>query len=110
MKVHLIKEKTVSDFMDKHANGSSAFEDWLEKLEQADWSRPADIMMTYNSVDLLGKGSDRAVFNIGGNNFRLIGEYLFDRSFVHLFVCWIGTHADYDKICQKNEQYTISKY
>lgn len=110
MKVHLIKEKTVTDFMNKHAGSMAAFENWLEKLEQADWNKPSDIVASFNCADLLGNGSDRAVFNIGGNNYLLIGEYLFGRSFVHLFVCWIGTHSEYDKLCRKNEQYTVSKY
>ena len=110
MQVHQIKEKTISDFIEHHAGSKSAFEQWLQKLNMSDWNDPNDIKATYNSADLLGQSSNRVVFNIGGNNFRLIGEYLFGARMVHLFVCWIGTHAEYDKICKRNEQYTISEY
>lgn len=110
MQVHLIKQKTIADFAEQHTGSKAAFEQWLEKLNKADWDEPGDIKATYNSADLLGQGSHRVVFNIGGNNYRLIGEYAFGKKMIHLFVCWIGTHAEYDKICKRNEQYTISEY
>lgn len=65
---------------------------------------------TFPSTDLLGKGSNRAVFDIAGNNYRLIGKYAFGDKQVHLFVCWIGTHAEYNKLCDNNKQFTVSIY
>ena len=65
---------------------------------------------TFGSADLLGKNSNRVVFNIGGNSYRVICKYAFGEKQVHLFVCWIGTHADYDKINDNNEQYTVNSY
>lgn len=38
---------------------------------------PNDILLTYGSADLIGNGSNRVVFNIGGNNFRMICKYQF---------------------------------
>ncbi|MEQ8552819.1 MAG: type II toxin-antitoxin system HigB family toxin [Cyclobacteriaceae bacterium] len=79
MKVHLIKEKTIDDFVKEHASGKSSFEDWTTKIKNADWNDPLDMKTTFNSVDFLGDGSSRVVFNIGGNNFRLIGKYGFGK-------------------------------
>lgn len=110
MQVHLIKEKTIIDFISSYAGSKAAFEQWIQKLKWADWNELGDIKATYYSADLLGQSSNRVVFNIGGNNFRLIAEYSFGKKMAHLFVCWIGTHAEYDKVCGKNEQYTISDY
>jgi len=76
----------------------------------ADWSKADDILTTYGSADLLGKGTSRVVFDIGGNKYRMICKYAFGDNMVHLFICWIGTHAEYDKLNAKNEQYTISNY
>jgi mRNA interferase HigB len=53
---------------------------------------------------LLGNGSKKVVFDIGGNNFRMICSYSIGRKEFHLFVNWIGTHAEYDKLCKNNEQ------
>ncbi|XOV91771.1 MAG: type II toxin-antitoxin system HigB family toxin [Bacteroidota bacterium] len=110
MKVHLVKEKTIEDFVMKHASCETSFQEWMMKIKYADWDNPQDMKSTFNSVDILGKGSSRAVFDIGGNNFRLIGKYGFGRSMVHLFICWIGTHKAYDELCKSNMQYTVNDY
>jgi mRNA interferase HigB len=68
------------------------------------------MIATFGSADLLGNRSSRVVFDIAGNTYRMICKYAFSVKQVHLFVCWIGTHADYDKLCMLNEQYTVSDY
>lgn len=45
-----------------------------------------------------------------GYNYRLIARYAFGQHQVHLFVCWLGTHAEYDKLCARNQQYTVTLY
>jgi mRNA interferase HigB len=110
MKIHLIKRSTIEKFVKANVQSRSSFEDWIEKIKNADWKLPADMQSTFGNADLLGDGSNRIVFNIGGNNFRMICKYFFGVKQVHLFVCWIGSHADYDKICKKNEQYTVNIY
>lgn len=110
MKVHLIKRQTIEDFGKANVQSRASFEDWLEKVKYADWGLPEDIQATFGSADLLGNGSNRVVFDIGGNNYRMIRKYVFGEKQVHLFVCWIGTHAAYDKLCKKNEQYIVNIY
>jgi mRNA interferase HigB len=85
-------------------------EDWLEKLKNADWKKPADIQTVFKTADLLGKSSSRVVFDIAGNHYRMICKYAFGNKQIHLFVCWMGTHAAYDKLCDNNEQYKVSIY
>jgi mRNA interferase HigB len=79
-------------------------------MKNADWEKPPDMQATFRRADLLGKSSNRVVFDIAGNNYRMICKYAFGDKQVHLFVCWIGTHAQYDELCDKNEQYTVSIY
>ena len=110
MRVHLIKKQTIEDYAEHNAASRSPFRIWLAVIRFADWNAPADIQRTFASADLLGKGSNRVVFDIGGNNYRMICKYVFGEKEIHLFVCWIGTHADYDALCKKNNQYTISKF
>lgn len=110
MKVHLIKKQTIEEFSVRHARSRTSFEDWLEKLKHGDWEEPGDIKRTYNSADLLGKGSNRVVFDIAGNNYRIICKYAFGEKQVHLFVCWIGTHPDYKTLCDENKQYSVNMY
>ncbi|MEO8403024.1 MAG: type II toxin-antitoxin system HigB family toxin [Chitinophagaceae bacterium] len=77
MRVHLIKQKTIDNYVLYNANGQIYFDEWLSKLKAADWESPADIKSTYHRTDLLGNGSRRVIFNIGGNNYRLICKYAF---------------------------------
>jgi mRNA interferase HigB len=76
----------------------------------SDWNKPEDIRKTFGTADLLGKNSGRVVFDLGGNNYRMICKYSFGERQVHLFVCWIGTHAEYDNLCAGNQQYVINSY
>jgi len=72
--------------------------------------RYRDIKRTFPSADLLGNGSNRVVFNIAGNSYRMICAYVFGQAMVHCYIKWIGTHSEYTKLCEKNEQYTVSSY
>lgn len=110
MKVHLIRKETIETFALQNAQSRIALEDWLEKLKNADWKKPADIQTVFKTADLLGKSSSRVVFDIAGNHYRMICKYAFGDKQIHLFVCWMGTHAAYNKLCDNNEQYTVSIY
>lgn len=110
MKVHLIKKQSIEDFVLKNARSKVSFEIWLSILKRVDWNEPNDLISTFNSADILGKSSERVVFNIGGNNYRLICKYHFGNEKIHLFIKWIGTHAEYTKRCKEGKQYDISAY
>ncbi|GAB3915268.1 type II toxin-antitoxin system HigB family toxin [Larkinella knui] len=110
MKVHLIKKETIEAYVEKNARGKSSFANWLTAIKFADWQVPANILDTFGAADLLGNGTNRVVFDIGGNTYRMICKYAFGEKQIHLFVCWIGTHAQYTKLCQKNQQYTVNDY
>ena len=107
MKVHLIRKETIEKFSAENAQGRVALNEWCTKLKYANWEIPADMQATFPATDLLGNGSNRAVFDIGGNKYRLIVKYAFGDKQVHLFICWIGTHAGYDKLCKTGEQYSV---
>ena len=110
MRVHLIKKGSIESFVISHAQCRPAFADWLEKVKYADWDKPDDIKCTFGSADLLGNGSNRVIFDIGGNNYRMICKYVIGSSQIHLFVCWIGTHTEYSKLCKSQKQYSINIY
>lgn len=110
MKVHLIKESTVDSFVRDHARSRVSFDEWLRKLRTANWFLPENIRESYPAADFLGNGTDRVVFDIGGNNFRMICKYYFGPNRVHLSICWIGTHAEYTHLCKRGQQYSIYIY
>jgi mRNA interferase HigB len=110
MKVHLIKKQTIENYVLANARSKSSFTIWLTIIKYANWTTPDDIKQTFGSADLLGNGSDRVVFDVGGNNYRMICKYQFGDINVHIFICWIGSHAEYNELCKKNLQYTVNYF
>ena len=110
MKVHLIKKQTILTFIEGKSNAKRPFENWITIVRFAVWEKPIDIKKTFGTADLLGNGSNRVVFNIGGNNYRMICKYHFGLNQVHLIVCWIGTHNEYDELCIHGNQYNVNDY
>lgn len=110
MKVRLIKKRTVEDYVQQNKASQIPFETWLDRLKIADWNTPSEIRNQFTGINILGGGSNRVIFDIGGNDYRLICKYVFCRKEVRLYICWIVTHAEYDKICSFNMQYTVSRY
>lgn len=70
----------------------------MSVVKAADWSRPIDLKEVFRSADILP--NDRVVFNIGGNiggnKYRLVVAVHYRGK--RVFVRFIGTHADYDRI------------
>jgi mRNA interferase HigB len=83
--------RAVDKFVDKHADSRVPFIEWIEKVEAAQWSSPVDIKSTFNSADYV-KGL--VVFNVGGNNFRVVAEVVYKDGVVR--IAKVGTHAEYD--------------
>ncbi len=79
---------------EKHADAQAAIEEWYEKTKQADWSCFADIKNTFNSVD--GIGNQRFIFNIKGNDYRLVTLVIFKTKMV--YIRFIATHKEYNNI------------
>ena len=110
MRIYVIKEQSIVDYIIRNNQSRIPFQNWLQKVKDSDWDMPIDMISTFNSVDLLGKRSHRVVYNVGGNRYRMICHYNFGRKRVLIYIKWIGTHAEYAKLCKSGKQYTISYY
>ena len=53
-----------------------------------------DIRRSYATASIVT--ADRVVFNIKGNDYRLVAAVDFEKNIV--WIKWIGTHKDYDRI------------
>ena len=102
--MRLIAKKTIISFYTIHSTSKSSLESFYKEVEIADWEKPSDVINAYPSADVItGK---RFVFNIKGNSYRLIADIEFKKKLV--FIVWIGTHAEYDKIDVKTVNYVKS--
>lgn len=76
----------------------------MHEVKRADWKKPSDVIENFPTADVItGK---RFVFNIKGNHYRLVADIEFMKGIV--FVVWLGTHAEYDKIDVKTISYVKS--
>ena len=110
MKVRLIKMQTILDYIKANSQSKGGFDVWMRKIKYADWSNLNDLKNSFGSVDSIGSGINRVIFDIGGNKYRMICSYKIGKKNFHLYINWNGTHAQYDKLCKLNMQYTIDKF
>ncbi len=92
--MRIIARKTLRNFWESHREIQRALEAWHADVSHASWADPADIKCTYQTASIL-KGN-RVVFNICGNHFRIVVRINYE--FQIVFIRFIGTHAEYDKI------------
>jgi len=77
-----------------HPALKAALDAWFAEVSRANWTTTADVKRLYATASIVN--ADRIVFNIKGNDYRLVVAVDFDRSIV--WIKWIGTHRDYDDI------------
>ena len=81
-------------FFEIHSDAEDALNNWYRLTLMADWGSYHEMKNVFNSVDAIG--NDRYVFNIRGNNYRIIAMIFFDVRTI--YIRFIGTHAEYDKL------------
>ena len=90
----IISVKTLRDFWAKNPDAEQPLKAWVDEATKADWKRPAEIKEQYRTASSLK--TRRVVFNIKGNDYRLIVAIAYQRGW--MFVKFIGTHKEYDAI------------
>ena len=90
----IVSRKAIHEYASTKSQATEALNEWYLKTKAADWGNLTDIKNTFNSVDYVG--NDNYVFNIKGNQYRLIARIIFPVR--TLYIRFIGTHAEYDKI------------
>jgi len=95
--MRVISRRPLCEFWAKHPDARVALQAWYAETKNAIWKTPQDIKNRYGSASF--PGNDRVVFNICGNKYRLI--VLIRYAFEVVYIRFIGTHTEYDKIDAK---------
>ncbi len=96
--VRVVSKKKIVDYYTKNAGSKTALEEWYYKVSKVNWDNLNELKESFPSADYVG--NNRIVFNIKGNDYRLVAIIIHVSHKV--YVRWIGTHAEYDKIDLKN--------
>jgi mRNA interferase HigB len=92
--MHLVSLPPLLKFISTYPEARQSVLAWCDEVKKAQWRQPADIKAQYAHASILK--SRRVVFNLKGNDYRLIVAVAYNVGFV--YVKFIGTHAQYDAI------------
>ncbi len=96
--MRIIAKSALRKFWEKHPDAEQPLKVWHDEAKKAEWNSFQDIKRQFRSASIVG--NDRVVFNIKGNDYRLIVLILFRNG--KIFIRFVGTHKEYDKIDAKN--------
>ncbi|MBM3648489.1 MAG: type II toxin-antitoxin system HigB family toxin [Alphaproteobacteria bacterium] len=105
--MRIIARRTLRQFVETRTGHKdqtavkAALEAWFAEVRKASWTTTADVKRRYATASIVSAG--RVVFNIKGNDYRLVASVDFERGIV--WIKWIGSHKDYDRIDVKKVQY-----
>ena len=108
--MRIIARRTLREFIESRAGYKdqaalkAALDAWFDEARKAQWRSTADVKRLYATASVVT--ADRIVFNIKGNDYRLVTAVDFEKGIV--WIKWIGTHKDYDQIDVKEVEYEKS--
>jgi len=90
----IFAKSTLREFWERFPDSEQYLKTWYDTAMSADWKSPSDVKLTYASASILK--DSRIVFNIKGNSYILVTKFNYDKQWI--FIRFIGSHKDYDKI------------
>lgn len=91
---NVITRKTLLEYITKYPQAKTALEKWYYEMLESDYKSFNEFKAIYLNCSLVG--DDRVVFNIKGNEYRLVVRFSF--VFKSIQIKWFGTHKEYDKV------------
>jgi mRNA interferase HigB len=92
--MRVIARPKLIEFWKTHPDSETPLRIWFKKIEQSKWKNINDLRKDFPTADYVG--NDRVVFDIKGNKYRIIVLVFFTGQ--KMYIRFIGTHAEYDKI------------
>ena len=92
--MRIIAVSTLREFWKKYPDALEPLSAWVAVVSRAQWSQPADVKAQYQNASILK--NRRAVFNIKGNDYRLIVAVAYQLGIV--YIKFVGTHKQYDAV------------
>ena len=92
--MRIIAVSQLKVFWQKYPGAEQSFLCWIDEAKKANWQTPADIKAQFGHASILK--SNRVVFNIKGNAYRLVVAVAYRYSAI--YIKFAGTHQQYDAI------------
>ncbi|MDO6435885.1 type II toxin-antitoxin system HigB family toxin [Cyclobacterium sp. 1_MG-2023] len=91
---NIVSIKNLIAFYEKYPDAKTSIETWVSIAKSANWQKPSDVINDFSKAKTLK--NKRIVFKISKNRYRIIAQISYQRQWI--FIRFIGTHAEYDKI------------
>lgn len=92
--MNIINRKTVVYYTEKYPKAKNQLLTWYHELLKHEFTNFNELKAVYGNASIVN--NQRVVFNIKGNEYRLIVSVNFRRK--ACYIIWFGTHNEYDKI------------
>jgi mRNA interferase HigB len=92
--MHILSKATLRTFWEKYPAAELPLRTWFKDVSAANWATPNDVKAQYGTASIIA--NNRLVFNIKGNDFRLIVKINYEFSVI--YIRFVGTHTEYDHI------------
>lgn len=98
--MHVISYRRLREYAEKHADVRDVLDNWYKVASKAIWANLIEVQEVFPKAEAV---SNFTVFNIKGNNYRLIVSIDYEQQLI--YIKYILTHAEYDKEQWKNDAY-----
>ena len=95
--MRIIARSTLRDYWGKYPGAELPLKVWYVQVKKAEWKTSNELKARFGNASIVG--NDRVVFNVKGNEYRLIAAIDYRKQIV--WIRFIGTHKAYDKIDAK---------
>lgn len=92
--MRIIAKRRLREFWELHPDAEEPLLAWYREVGKEDWDTPAKVKEKYRTASVIG--DNRVVFNIKGNDYRLVVKINYPYRVV--YIRFVGTHAEYDGI------------
>lgn len=92
--MRVITLRTLRQYWERHSDAEEALRSWYQDAQAAKWKTPEDVKTVHRNASVVA--GNRIVFNIKGNQYRLIVAIHYNTGFV--YIRFVGSHQEYDKV------------
>ncbi len=102
--MRIVARSTLREFAKRYPDAEQALDAWYHEAKAATWASSAEVRQSSATVSIIS--AERVVFNIRAGHYRLVVQIDYDKGI--LLICFIGTHAEYDRIDARTVRWSRS--
>jgi mRNA interferase HigB len=95
--MHIITRMRLTEFSRKHVDARTPLHEWARIMRRKRYASHLEVKRDFPLADFIGPR--KAVFNIGGNRYRLVVDMRYELG--RVYIRHVATHAEYDRLMKR---------